>query len=209
MSSDERTRPSDSLALRYLNRPLSAPLTRLLLRTRITPNTISVLSFLTVLLGAGLIAAPGRWTGLAGGILVQAGFILDCSDGEVARARGLSSERGALLDTILDRYADLAVLAALVLAAGGNPTVWAWGFAAAAAGMLIPYINALRPTSPRRLLRRAERILLCAVAAAAGVPLGALVVIAVLGNIDAARTFWLVIRTAPGSPDTSGSPRQS
>lgn len=205
MSSYERTRPSDSLALRYLNRPLSAPVTRLLLRTRITPATISVLSFLTVLLGAGLIAAPGRWSGLAGGILVQAGFILDCSDGEVARARGLSSERGALLDTILDRYADLAVLAALVLAAGGTPAVWAWGFAATAASMLIPYINALRPTAPRRLLRRAERILLCAVAAATSVPLWALVVIAVVGNVDAARIFWLVVRAAPGPVNATKS----
>jgi hypothetical protein len=194
----ERTKPSDSLALRYLNRLLSAPVTRLLLRTPLTPTAITILSFLTVLLGAGLIAIGDRGGEIAGGLLIQAGFVLDCCDGEVARARRIASERGALLDTILDRYADLAIMAALVLAAGNGTAVWGWGYAAAAASMLIPYINALRPDAPPRLFRRAERILVCALAAAAGVPLWALVIIAVVGNLDAARVFLAIIRSAPG-----------
>jgi 1L-myo-inositol 1-phosphate cytidylyltransferase / CDP-L-myo-inositol myo-inositolphosphotransferase len=194
----ERTKPSDSLALRYLNRLLSAPVTRLLLRTPLTPTAITILSFLTVLLGAGLIAIGDRGGEIAGGLLIQAGFVLDCCDGEVARARRVVSERGALLDTILDRYADLAIVAALVLAAGSGAAVWVWGYAAAAASMLIPYINALRPDAPLRLFRRAERVLVCALAAAAGVPLWALVIIAVVGNLDAARVFLAIIRSAPG-----------
>jgi phosphatidylserine synthase len=194
----ERTKPSDSLALRYLYRFLSAPITRLLLRTPLTPAAITISSFLTVLLGAGLIAIGNRGGEIAGGLLVQAGFVLDCCDGEVARARRVVSERGALLDTILDRYADLAIVAALVLAAGSGAADWVWGYAAAAASMLVPYINALRPDAPPRLFRRAERVLICGLAAVAGVPFWALVIIAVAGNLDAARVFVAIIRAAPG-----------
>ncbi len=194
-------KPTDGLACRYLNRPLSRPLTRLLLRTGIGPDPLTVASFLVTLGAAALIGFGGAWwTLLLGGLLVQAGSTLDGIDGEVARISLRSSRRGALLDTILDRYADLAVLAGLGVAAGAGAGVWAWAFGAAAASMLIPYLNALAPSAPARLLRRDMRLLLCALSAALTVPLWGLVVVAVLGNLDAARVFWSVVRRAPTAP---------
>ncbi|MGA8113701.1 MAG: CDP-alcohol phosphatidyltransferase family protein [Actinocatenispora sp.] len=192
---------TDGLICTYLNRPLSRPVTLALLRTGLSPDVLTVLSFLVTVAGAvGLAAgADGRWwTVLLGGLLVQAGSVLDGIDGEVARISLRASPRGALLDTILDRYADLAVVAGLVLAAGGAASDWAWGFAAAAASMLISYVNALVPTAPRRLLRRDVRLLVCAVGGVALVPWWALVVLAVVGNLDVARVFWSVIRRAAG-----------
>ncbi|MEO3809592.1 CDP-alcohol phosphatidyltransferase family protein [Sphaerisporangium sp. B11E5] len=189
-------KPSDGPVLRA-NRRLSRRLTLALVRTSVSSDTVSVASFLVVALGA-LLIGQGTWSATAaGGLLVQAGFVLDCVDGQMARLRLRSSRRGALIDTILDRYADLVVIAALTVAAGGGPAEWAWGFAAGAASMLVPYINALNADAPRRLLRRPERILLCAAAAVAGAPLAALAVIAVLGNIDAARVFYLLVRATP------------
>jgi phosphatidylglycerophosphate synthase len=193
-------KPTDGLVAHYLNRPLSRPATLWLLRSRLTPDALTVLSFLLVLAGAAVTGFGGRWwLAICGGILIALGNALDGVDGEVARVSLRTSRRGALLDTILDRYADLAVLAGLALAAGGGPGAWTWAFAAGAAAMLIPYINALCPTAPRRLLRRDVRLLACALAAAVSLPLWGLILVAVVGNVDAARVFWLVIRRAPGA----------
>jgi phosphatidylglycerophosphate synthase len=192
-------KPTDGLVAHYLNRPLSRPATLWLLRSRLTPDALTVLSFLLVAAGAAVTGFGGRWwLAICGGLLIALGNALDGVDGEVARVSLRTSRRGALLDTILDRYADLAVLAGLALAAGGGPGAWAWAFAAGAAAMLIPYVNALCPTAPQRLLRRDVRLLACALAAAVSLPLWGLILVAVVGNVDAARVFWLVIRRAPG-----------
>jgi 1L-myo-inositol 1-phosphate cytidylyltransferase / CDP-L-myo-inositol myo-inositolphosphotransferase len=193
-------KPTDGLVAHYLNRPLSRPATLWLLRSRLSPDALTVLSFLLVLAGAAVTGFGGRWwLAICGGILIALGNALDGVDGEVARVSLRTSRRGALLDTILDRYADLAVLAGLALAAGAGPAAWTWAFAAGAAAMLIPYINALVPTAPQRLLRRDVRLLACALAAAVSLPLWGLILVAVVGNVDAARVFWLVIRRAPGA----------
>lgn len=190
-------KPTDGLVCRYLNRPVSRPVTLLLVRTRVSPNALTVASFLVAVAGAALAGFGGRWwTMLLGGVLVQAGNALDGVDGEAARIALRVSRRGALLDTVLDRYADLAVLAGLALAAGGGAGAWVWAFAAAAASMLISYVNALAPDAPRRLLRRDVRLLLCALAAATGLPLWGLAVVAVAGGLDALHAFTGVIRRA-------------
>lgn len=188
-------KPTDGLVSRYLNRPLSAPVTLLLVRLpRITPSMLTVLSFLLVVVGAGCAAVGSRWWLVAGGVLIAAGNALDGVDGETARLTMRTSRRGALLDTILDRYADLAVIAGLALASGGGAGAWTWAFAATAAAMLVPYINALVPDAPQRLLRRDVRLLVCAAAAVAGLPLWGLIAVAIVGNLDAARVLWTVIR---------------
>lgn len=190
-------KPTDGLVARYLNRPLSAPVTLLLVRRpRVTPGVLTLLSFLLVVAGAGCLAVGGRWWLVAGGLLIAAGNAMDGVDGETARLTMRTTRRGALLDTILDRYADLAVIAGLALASGGGAGAWAWAFLAAVAALLVPYINVLSPDAPQRLLRRDVRLLLCAVAAAVGLPLWGLVVVAVVGNLDAARVLFAVIRRA-------------
>jgi len=194
------SKPSDGLVCRYLNRPLSRPVTLLLVRTGLWPDLLSALSFAVAVGGAAVIGLGGLWwTMLLGGVLVQAGNALDGVDGEVARIGLRTSRRGALLDTTLDRYADLAIIVGLVLAAGGRPSDWAVGFAAGAGSILISYINVLAPGAPQRLLRRDVRLLLCAVAAAVSQPLAGLAVVAVLANLDAVRVFAVVIRRAPGA----------
>ncbi len=188
---------TDGLVARYLNRPLSRPVTMLLVhRPRLTPSMLTLASFGLTVLGAGVVAVGSRWWLIAGALLIQIGNALDGVDGEIARLSMRVSRRGGLLDTTLDRYADIAVIAGLVLAAGS--TGWPWGFAAIAATLLIPYINALSPGAPQRLLRRDVRLLLCAVAAAVDRPLWALVAVAIVGNLDAIRVMCVVIGRAPG-----------
>ena len=98
------------------NRRLSTLLTRLLVRTPLTPNQVTVLSFLVLLPGAYLLSTGERIALIGAGFLIQLSFTLDCCDGELARLRGLSSPFGAWLDGLLDRIAELVLCLALGVA---------------------------------------------------------------------------------------------
>lgn len=188
-------KPTDSVINRLFTRRISGPLTRLLLRTGVTPDLATVFAFTVTLAAAALVATGERWLLLAGGLGIVLGFALDGVDGELARVSGRASRRGAVLDTLLDRYADLAVVLALVLAAGGSATTWAWGFAAGAGCLLVSYIHAVgRDTDVRLLFRREFRLLIFAVAAIAGVPLWGVIAVALAANVDVVRGIFLLLR---------------
>lgn len=101
--------PNDGLMDTLLNRKLSRPLTRVFLRTPLTPNQVTGLSFLVGLLGAGcfLLGSYG-WT-LIGALLLQASTVLDCVDGEIARVKMLESPFGEWLDITLDTVVHVAI----------------------------------------------------------------------------------------------------
>lgn len=188
-------KPTDSLIVRSFHRRISGPLTRRLLRTGMSPDTATGVAFVATLAACVLIATGDRWLMLAGGVGVVLGSTLDCVDGELARVSGRVSRRGAALDTLLDRYADLAVVLGLVLGAGGTRTAWALGFAAAAGSLLVSYIHAVaRDTDVRLLFRREFRLLLLAAGAIIGMPLWGLVAVAVAANLDVVRGVVLVLR---------------
>ena len=114
------------------NRRLSTLLTRLLVRTPLTPNQVTVLSFLVLLPGAYLLSTGERIALIGAGLLIQLSFTLDCCDGELARLRGLSSPFGAWLDGLLDRIAELVLCLALgrALDHQGAPHAYLYSFVA-------------------------------------------------------------------------------
>jgi phosphatidylglycerophosphate synthase len=188
-------KPTDQIIARTVNRRISGPLTRELLRTGLAPDVATVLAFATTLAAAGLIAVGNWWAMAAGGLGVMLGSALDGVDGELARVSGRASRRGAALDTLLDRYADLAVVLGLIVGSGATPTAWAWGFAAGCGCLLISYVHAVgRDTDVRLLFRREVRLLIFALAAISGQPLWGLVVVAVAANLDTARGVVLLLR---------------
>ena len=95
----------------YFAPPLRA-LGRALVKTPITPDMITATALLGTLVGAGFIATDHL---VLGGILCWLFAMLDSVDGALARARGVSSSWGALLDSTSDRVADGAIFGALVL----------------------------------------------------------------------------------------------
>ena len=98
---------------RYVNRTLSAILTRGLLSSRVTPNQVTGASLLTGLLGAWLLSGEGGARSLLGLILFQLSVILDHVDGEVARLKYLHSRLGKWLDNFSDHAVGLGVIAFL------------------------------------------------------------------------------------------------
>jgi CDP-alcohol phosphatidyltransferase-like enzyme len=79
---------------------------------RAEPLISCLVAFTLGLAGAALLPAG---QGLAGGLLVHASSVADGVDGEVARLQLRGGPRGALLDGVLDRVGDAAILAGLGL----------------------------------------------------------------------------------------------
>lgn len=79
---------------------------RSLVALRVTPNSITM-SSLVLAAGAGVAFGKGRFG--VGGWLLFAAHTADALDGMVARATDVSSDRGAFLDALIDRYADFAI----------------------------------------------------------------------------------------------------
>lgn len=107
---------------RHLNRRMSRPLSRLLARTPLTPNQVSITAFAMALASLALfITGLNIWAGL----VAQVSSVVDGADGDLARLKGMSSRFGGFFDAVLDRYADAAIL--------GGMTYWAVTYGTSAA----------------------------------------------------------------------------
>ncbi|MCI0371826.1 MAG: CDP-alcohol phosphatidyltransferase family protein [candidate division NC10 bacterium] len=115
---------------------LSRPVTRLLLRTPLTPNQVTALNLLVGLAALGGFAMGGIGGGVAGALLLQVYYILDHCDGEMARARGLTSPSGFWFDRGVDLLVHALLFPALALMesrrTGEVIPLWLGGIAAAA-----------------------------------------------------------------------------
>ena len=127
---------------RHINRKMSEPMARLLAKTKVTPNQmtwaafgIALLSFISFVLGHNIIA----------GLLVQLSSIVDGIDGSLARLKGMTSEFGGFLDSVLDRYADILIVLGLTLWSLSHesyPGIWIAGFLAIAGTICVSYTRA-------------------------------------------------------------------
>jgi phosphatidylglycerophosphate synthase len=108
-----RTATRDSYLAAAIDRRLSRPITRLALRLPLTPSQITILSVLIGLAGAAGLATVSRWGHVLGALALIASTVLDCVDGEVARARFQQSAAGARLDLLGDYAVHLAVFLGL------------------------------------------------------------------------------------------------
>ena len=101
--------------LGYYKAPLHRvfePVARLLFRARVRPNHLTVLG-LGVSIAAAYVFSVGRlrW----GAALLAVAGLFDFFDGAVARLAGSDSDYGAFLDSVVDRYSDLAVLLGILV----------------------------------------------------------------------------------------------
>lgn len=106
-------KPQDNAVTRFLYRPISLPLTKLLVWTPISPNQISLIVAIVVALGCYLSAQADMSSVIAGTAIILASQYLDCCDGEIARVKLLSSRLGAWLDTIVDELSSVGYMVAI------------------------------------------------------------------------------------------------
>ncbi|WSR66529.1 CDP-alcohol phosphatidyltransferase family protein [Streptomyces sp. NBC_01198] len=106
--------------------PYSRYLARWCARRGLTPNQVTTASLLVALIAAGCAATGTRAGFVAAGVLLLGSFVLDCTDGQLARYSLQYSTLGAWLDATFDRAKEYAYYAGLALgAARGGDDVWA------------------------------------------------------------------------------------
>jgi len=181
----------DGYISKHINRKMSEPMARLLAKTQVTPNQmtwaafgIALLSFVSFVLGYNIIA----------GLLAQLSSIVDGIDGSLARLKGMTSEFGGFLDSVLDRYADILIVLGLTLWSLSHETysgIWLAGLLAITGIICISYTRARISPNHRHLFdkgfkslaSRDIRLFLIMLGAVIGQAYFCLIVLAVLTNV--------------------------
>jgi phosphatidylglycerophosphate synthase len=146
------TSNADGLIDCLFNRSVGRPLSKLLVRTSISPNQVSLVSILIGIAAAWFFA---RGDFLTGALIFQLCAIIDCVDGDLARALFKQSRLGKWLDLGGDQVVHFSVFAAIGIGvARTDPSVPALALGASAAlGVLLSFaviVRALRMSRPQR-----------------------------------------------------------
>lgn len=127
------SRGKEGIADTLIFRKISIIITKYIVRTNLSPNSITFISFIIGLIAAYFLAL-GLWKFLIiGGILVFISYTLDDVDGEVARLKKMGSAKGAWLDMIFDRIREAVLFFGICFGLYGqtlNYKVWIYGFIA-------------------------------------------------------------------------------
>ena len=94
----------------YINNPIAKRFVEVLKNTFVTPNQVTYLS-VAVGFASGYSFSQGTAVASAiGGLLLELTLVLDCVDGQLARAKKMASDWGRLIDGIAGYFAYLAVI---------------------------------------------------------------------------------------------------
>ena len=107
------SKPQDGFVSRFLNRPVSSRVTRLLVRLPVHPNALTIAIFILPLIACVFLIRGDYISIVIGAAIFQAFSILDGCDGELARAKKLESKFGERLDYFCDFMASLLYVLAL------------------------------------------------------------------------------------------------
>lgn len=178
------------------------PLADLLLARGVSPDAVTILGTLAVVLAALTLYPTGHL--LAGTLVIAVFALTDSLDGVMARRSGRSSDWGAFLDSTLDRFGDAAIFGGLLLwftADGDHRPTAVLALACLVLGSIVPYARAraegLGMSAAVGIAERADRLLAVLLATAlvgAGLPREVLTV--VLALLAAASAVTVVQRMA-------------
>ena len=189
-------KPTDGPISRHLNRPISIRISKLLSKTRVTPNFLSFLSFIGCLLSAFFFSLGNYAYIIIGGLLSQFSSIVDGCDGEIARLKFQESDYGAWFDAVLDRYADALIILGMTYGywhLHAYPETWIIGFVAMIGSFMNSYTaikyDALftKKRIPKTRLGRDIRLFIIMVGALFNQILYTLLILAILTNAESIR----------------------
>jgi CDP-diacylglycerol--glycerol-3-phosphate 3-phosphatidyltransferase len=175
------------LSIRVKFRSMLEPMARALSSGRVHPNTITIIGlipavFAGIAFSRGMVRTGGLFLGISG--------VLDLLDGLVARIGNKQSNFGAILDSTLDRYAEIAVF--IGLAALYRDSIVLFAVMLALCGsLMVSYVKAraegLGFSCDTGLLQRPERLVIIMIGAFAGMRFleWAIWIVAVLANATA------------------------
>ncbi len=163
------------------------------------PNTVTLFGLFGVTIGAYFLAV-GQVT--LGGLIILVMAPIDALDGTMARLRGESSQFGAFVDSVTDRYSELVIFGGLVILFSQQQN-WlgvSLTYLAAAGSVLVSYIRARAQSvgfeTKIGVFSRVERFLVLIPCLIFNVPLIAVGAIALFANITALQRILHVRRQA-------------
>lgn len=108
---------------RFYRYPVARALVRVLVRTAISANQVTLVQPIFALGAAWLLQRTGHLPLIGAALLLEIRAILDCADGELARAKGTSSPMGHALDGLVDWLCVAILYVGLWLRFRGMPDV--------------------------------------------------------------------------------------
>lgn len=159
------------------------------------PNQLTLLGMLGAVAAAILVSQEQF---ILGGLVLLLTGPVDALDGALARRRGEPQDFGAFVDSVTDRYSELAVYAGLLWAAQaqGDLGFLLTVYFATFGSMLVSYVRARAQSlgfeSKGGLFSRVERFLILSVCLLINQPLLGVVVIAIGANFTALQRVWYV-----------------
>ncbi|MEG3225538.1 MAG: hypothetical protein BME94_08560 [Methanobacteriales archaeon Met13] len=192
-------KPTDGPVSKFLNRPISIRISKLLIKTRINPNSISFFCFILCILSSFFFSMGTYLYLVVGGLLAQISSIIDGCDGEIARLKFQESSYGAWFDSSLDRYADALIILGMVFgwwSLHGNVEIWVIGFIALIGCFMNSY-TAIRYDSifirnTKIRFGRDIRLFLIIVGALLNQIFYTLIILAILTNAESIRRLYIL-----------------
>lgn len=169
----------------------------------IKPNMVTAAGLVGNLIAA-LFIAYGKLTW--GGLIAMLVGPLDALDGTMARMRNESGRYGAFVDSVTDRYSEIALYGGLLVYFNKTGT-WQDAllvFFAAVGSIMVSYTRAraeaLNYSAKIGLLTRAERYIVLIPGIIFGFPHISLWILALMTHVTALQRFWYVRKQAKETP---------
>ncbi|OIQ85234.1 CDP-diacylglycerol--inositol 3-phosphatidyltransferase [mine drainage metagenome] len=157
--------------LRAVMTTIWTPLADLLIRLGVSPDAVTISGTVAVVVAALWLYPTGHL--LAGSLVITVFVLADSLDGVMARRSGRTGSWGAFLDSTLDRFADGAIFAGLVLwytGGGSDRTTGVLALICLVIGSIVPYARAraegLGMTAAVGIAERADRLVVVLTATA-------------------------------------------
>jgi CDP-diacylglycerol---glycerol-3-phosphate 3-phosphatidyltransferase len=193
----EESVPGLQASRKALARFVTGPVVRLLARTPITPNILTVCSLL-ITIGAGVLVAVGYF--IAAALVMLFASLFDILDGALARGTNRVTRFGAALDSSLDRLAEAVIFIGLMVVYAGDGSVVMVALAGVAliSSLMVSYVRAraegLGVDCQVGIFTRAERIAVLVIgllfAGFSYILTGALIVIIVLSSVTVIQRLY-------------------
>jgi CDP-diacylglycerol--glycerol-3-phosphate 3-phosphatidyltransferase len=180
---------------------LLEPLARLINRTGISPNLLTVMGFVLTV-GVAYVLATGHLQ--IGGVLLAVAGLFDALDGTLARLAGRRSHFGAFLDSTVDRFSEAVIFMGLLVhytQHGGRQESFLI-YATLVGSLMVSYVRARAESigieCKGGILTRFERAVVLVVGLILNQMLIALWIMAILSNFTALQRIYLVWRATGG-----------
>jgi len=162
-----------------------------------SPTAWTIVGLVVSILAAAAYSASGYADEALGGVLVLVAGWFDLVDGAVARATGRTSKRGAFLDSTLDRVAEVALFAGILLGGYSTPL---YVLLALSASLLVSYTRAKGdalgvPLSGVGIGERSERLLVLAVLSILGLVGWGVIIVLLLATYTFLERSYRAVRT--------------